>query len=253
RNLIAADAVLSTEDIDNLIFLPGFTTAEEVTNISGRGVGMDVVKRNIQKLGGRVSLRSEPGQGSTVVLTLPLTLAVLEGMIVRAGTECYVIPIASIVECRASWQNDVGEVPGFGEVLDLRGNYVGLVHLNRVFGDATAAVPPQSVAIIAEIEGGGQIALTVDEIVGQQQVVIKSIADNLDPVAGIAGATILGDGRVALILDVTEIVIWSSRFFGRRACRAPSSIVSGLSPRPMLESGFPNRSATWFTAGFRSG
>ena len=205
RNLIPADAVLSPEDIDNLIFLPGFSTADKVTNISGRGVGMDVVKRNIQKLGGRVNLRSEPGQGSTVVLTLPLTLAVLEGMIVRAAGESYVIPIASIVECRASWQKDVGEVAGFGEVLKERGNYVALIHLNRVFGSAAAACKQQSVAIIAEIEGGGHIALVVDEIVGQQQVVIKSITDNLDPVPGIAGATILGDGRVALILDATEI------------------------------------------------
>ncbi|MBC8035680.1 MAG: chemotaxis protein CheW, partial [Rhizobiales bacterium] len=205
RNLIPADAVLSTEDTDNLIFLPGFSTADKVTSISGRGVGMDVVKRNIQKLGGRVSLRSEPGQGSTVILTLPLTLAVLEGMIVRAANESYVIPIASIVECRASWQKDVGEVAGFGEVLKVRGSYVGLIHLTRVFGSSTAACTQQSVAIIAEIEGGGHIALVVDEIVGQQQVVIKSITDNLDPVAGIAGATILGDGRVALIVDATEI------------------------------------------------
>ena len=205
KNLISADTVLSTEDIDNLIFLPGFSTAEKVTSISGRGVGMDVVKRNIQKLGGRVSVRSDPGQGSTVILTLPLTLAVLEGMIVRAAGESYVIPIASIVECRASWQKDVGEVPGFGEVLKVRGTYVALVHLNSVFGNAAAPCKQQSVAIIAEIEGGGHIALVVDEIVGQQQVVIKSITDNLDPVAGIAGATILGDGRVALILDATEI------------------------------------------------
>ncbi len=205
KNLISADASLSTEEIDNLIFLPGFSTAEKVTNISGRGVGMDVVKRNIQKLGGRVSVRSEPGSGSTVVLTLPLTLAVLEGMIVRAASDSYVLPIASIVECRASWQKDVGEVAGFGEVLKVRGSYVALVHLNRAFGNAAAPCKQQSVAIIVEIEGGGHMALVVDEIVGQQQVVIKSITDNLDPVAGIAGATILGDGRVALILDATEI------------------------------------------------
>ncbi len=205
RNLISADTALSTEDIDNLIFLPGLSTADRVTSISGRGVGMDVVKRNIQKLGGRVSVRSEPGQGSTVILTLPLTLAVLEGMIVRAAGESYVIPIASIVECRASWHKDVGEVPGFGEVLKVRGGYVALIHLNRVFGDPAAPCKQQSVAIIAEVEGGGHIALVADEIVGQQQVVIKSITDNLDPVAGIAGATILGDGRVALILDATEI------------------------------------------------
>ncbi len=226
KNLIASDAVLSTEDIDNLIFLPGFSTAETVTNIAGRGVGMDVVKRNIQKLGGRVSLRSEPGQGSTVVLTLPLTLAVLEGMIVRAAGESYVIPISSIVECRASWQKDVGEVAGFGEVLKMRGSYVSLIHLNRVFGSAAAAFKQQSVAIIAEIEGGGHVALVVDEIVGQQQVVIKSITDNLDPIVGIAGATILGDGRVALILDASEI----SRLNGSRR-KTVQTFNSGIDSR----------------------
>lgn len=205
KNLISADAVLSSEDIDSLVFLPGFSTAEHVTNISGRGVGMDVVKRNIQKLGGRVSLRSEPGRGSTVVLTLPLTLAVLEGMIVRSGVESYVIPISNIIECRTSWQKDAGAVPGFGEVLNVRGGYVSLVHLGSVFNTTTPSEHAHSVAIIAEIEGGGQMALIVDEIIGQQQVVIKNITDNLDPVPGIAGATILGDGRVALILDATEI------------------------------------------------
>ena len=227
KNLIAADAVLSTEDIDNLIFLPGFSTAETITNIAGRGVGMDVVKRNIQKLGGRVSLRSEPGHGSTVVLTLPLTLAVLEGMIVRAANESYVIPISSIVECRASWQKDVGEVAGFGEVLKVRGSYVALIHLNRVFGGAAASCKQQSVAIIAEIEGGGHVALVVDEIVGQQQVVIKSITDNLDPIAGIAGATILGDGRVALILDASEI----SRLNASRGKSWRENLNSGIDTR----------------------
>ena len=205
KNLLPRDAVLTTEDIDNLIFLPGLSTADSVSNISGRGVGMDVVKRNIQKLGGRVSLRSEPGKGSTVVLILPLTLAVVEGMIVRSGVDSYVIPIASIVECRADWQKNVGSVPGSGEVLKVRGGYVSLIHLNAVFRSAGPRDKEQSVAIIAEVEGGEQVALVVDEIIGQQQVVIKSITDNLEAVAGIAGATILGDGRVAFILDASEI------------------------------------------------
>ncbi len=205
KNLLPRDAVLTTEDMDNLIFLPGLSTADTVSNISGRGVGMDVVKRNILKLGGRVNLRSEPGKGSTVVLVLPLTLAVVEGMIVRSGADSYVIPIASIVECRADWQRNVGSVPGSGEVLKVRGGYVSLIHLNAVFKAKATQGLQQSVAIITEVEGGEQVALVVDEIVGQQQVVIKSITDNLEAVAGIAGATILGDGRVAFILDATEI------------------------------------------------
>ena len=205
RNLVSAGAVLTPEDIDNLIFLPGFSTAEKVTDISGRGVGMDVVKRNIQKLGGRVGIVSEPGRGSRIILTLPLTLAVLEGMIVRSGGESYVIPIASICECRASWTKEAGSLPGAGEVLNLRGHYISLFHLSKVFNTGAADSLQQTVAIVAEVEGGRQIALVVDEIVGQQQVVIKSITDNLDAIPGIAGATILGDGRVALILDPTEI------------------------------------------------
>ena len=205
KNLLPRDAVLSIEDMDNLIFLPGLSTAETVSNISGRGVGMDVVRRNILKLGGRVNLRSEPGKGSAVVVTLPLTLAVVEGMIVRSGADSYVIPIASIVECRADWQKNVGSVPGSGEVLNVRGGYVSLIHLSGVFKSGVPRELEQTVAIITEIEGGDHVALVVDEIVGQQQVVIKSITDNLEAIAGIAGATILGDGRVALILDASEI------------------------------------------------
>ncbi len=205
RGLVTEDAELSLEDIDNLLFMPGFSTADTVTSISGRGVGMDVVRRNIQKLGGRVSLKSESGRGSTVIMTLPLTLAVMDGMILRSGCESYVLPMASILECRAPWQKDAGLVPGSGEVLNVHGTYAPLIHLNQVFGQNTVTDPQQSVAIITEIEGGGQIALVVDEVIGQQQVVVKSITKNLEAVAGVAGATILGDGRVALILDATEI------------------------------------------------
>jgi two-component system chemotaxis sensor kinase CheA len=216
KNLLPRDAVLSTEDMDNLIFLPGLSTADTVSNISGRGVGMDVVRRNILKLGGRVNLRSEPGKGSAVVLTLPLTLAVVEGMIVRSGVDSYVIPIASIVECRADWQKNVGSVPGSGEVLKVRGGYVSLIHLSGVFKSGVPRELEQTVAIITEIEGGDQVALVVDEIVGQQQVVIKSITDNLEAIAGIAGATILGDGRVALILDASEIAQLSATHLQHR-------------------------------------
>ena len=216
KNLLPRDAVLSTEDMDNLIFLPGLSTADTVSNISGRGVGMDVVKRNILKLGGRVNLRSEPGKGSAVVLTLPLTLAVVEGMIVRSGADSYVIPIASIVECRADWQKNVGSVPGSGEVLKVRGGYVSLIHLSGVFKSGVPRELEQTVAIITEIEGGDHVALVVDEIVGQQQVVIKSITDNLEAIAGIAGATILGDGRVALILDASEIAQLSATHLQHR-------------------------------------
>jgi two-component system, chemotaxis family, sensor kinase CheA len=175
---------------------------------------MDVVKRNIQKMGGRVNVRSEPGKGAAFILTLPLTLAVLDGMIVRCGDDSYVIPISNIIECRASWAGDAGVLPGSSDVLNVRGNYVKLVRLNRALGVAGERNSADQVAIIAEIEGGEHVALVVDEIVGQQQVVIKSMNNSPDPLPGVAGATILGDGRVALILDLTEIA--KLRTAGRR-------------------------------------
>ena len=205
KNLIAADANLSDEEIDNLVFLPGFSTADTVSNISGRGVGMDVVRQNIQKLGGRVSIRSQPGRGSAVILTLPLTLAVLEGMIVRVGTDSYIIPLTNIVESLSPKSEDVNGVPGSGEVLNIRGEYIKLIHLQKVFDIPVAADSANGLVILVEVEGGTRVGLVVDEIIGQQQVVIKSLEENSDPIAGIAGATILGDGRVSLILDVTAI------------------------------------------------
>jgi two-component system, chemotaxis family, sensor kinase CheA len=206
KNLITADAQLTDEETDNLIFLPGLSTAETISNISGRGVGMDVVYRNLQKLGGRVTVRSEPGCGATTILTLPLTLAVLDGMIVRTGRESYVIPLGTIVECLTISKQQVKVIPSSGEVLNVRGTHVKLVHLARVFDIADAGGAPQLLVILVEVENGGTIGLVVDEIVGQQQVVIKSVRENFGHVAGIAGATILSDGAVALILDVSAIV-----------------------------------------------
>ena len=222
KNLIARDAVLSSDEIYNLIFVPGFTTTDGVTDISGRGVGMDVVKRNIQRLGGRVGIVSEPGRGSKMTLTLPLTLAVLEGMVVRSGFESYVIPISSILECRTSWDKDVGSLPSLGPVLNVRGQHLRLLYLSDIFNTTRTDTRAQSVAIVTEIENGTQIALVVDEIIGQQQVVVKSLTDNFTAVTGIAGATILGDGHVGLILDPTEIAgIGRDRGFNSRQIMEP--------------------------------
>jgi len=205
NGLIAADAQLSDEDTDNLILLPGLSTAESVSDISGRGVGMDVVNTNLKKLGGRVIVRSEPGRSTTTILTLPLTLAVLDGMIIRAGGDNYVLPLGSIVECLSVPRQQVKMIPGSGEVLNVRGTHVRIVHLSNVFNLARGAPPRQLLVILVEVESGANIGLVVDEIVGQQQVVIKSVRENVGQVAGIAGATILGDGAVALILDGTAI------------------------------------------------
>lgn len=205
KKLIAPDAVLSEEEIENLIFLPGFSTAQALSDISGRGVGMDVVHQNIQKLGGRVSIRTEPGRGSSVTLILPLTLAVMDGMIVRSGGSIYVIPLANIIQSLSPRPEEIATLPDAGNVLRFRGEYVRLTDLNDAFGTDRGAANDNQLVIIVEAEAGGIVGIVVEEIVGQEQVVIKSLEENFSHIQGIVGATIMGDGSVALILDVTVI------------------------------------------------
>ncbi|WP_341703830.1 chemotaxis protein CheA, partial [Ferrovibrio sp.] len=206
KKLIAPDATLSNEEIDNLIFLPGFSTADTVSNISGRGVGMDVVRQNIQSLGGRVHIQSRPGQGSSFILTLPLTLAVLDGMVLKVGEQSYIIPLANIVESLRPETDQINIVANQSQLLRIRGEYVPLVYLHRVFQVANGIDDPtKALVIIVELEDGSKMGLVVDEIVGQQQVVIKSLEENFDPIRGVGAATILGNGRVSLILDVAGI------------------------------------------------
>lgn len=206
RGLVDPNAVLTEDEISNLIFLPGFSTAEAVSDISGRGVGMDVVRRNILDIGGRISLRSDPGRGTTIQLSLPLTLAVMDGMVVEIGQDNYVIPISAIVECMRPTASDVRNLLGTAGTLQLRGAIVPLVHLGDLFGIAGAAANVlDGVVIIVEAGEGARLGLVVDELRGHQQVVIKSIEENYGAVPGIAGATILGNGRVAFILDVDRL------------------------------------------------
>lgn len=220
RGLIAADAVLTDDEVDNLIFLPGFSTASEVSNISGRGVGMDVVRRSIQALGGRISIASQPGKGSTFTLSLPLTLAVLDGMVVTVAGQTFVAPLTAIVETLQPKRVEVHRVGPTGLVLAVRGSYVPLIDVGECLGLRAGAIDPaRAVAILVETEGGGRAALLVDDIQGQRQVVIKSLEANYQRVDGIAAATILGDGRVALILDVDTIV--DTRFRAARRSDAP--------------------------------
>jgi len=210
KGLIAADAQLSDDEIDNLIFLPGFSTAEKISDISGRGVGMDVVKRSIQALGGRISITSRPGQGSTFTMSLPLTLAVLDGMVVTVAGQTLVVPLTAIIE---TLQPKVNDVHGFGEgsrVIAIRNMFTPLVDVGRELGYRYEEADPLSgVALLVESEGSIRSALLVDAIQGQRQVVIKSLEANYRHVHGIAAATILGDGRVALILDVDAVVAHS--------------------------------------------
>ncbi|MBX4892816.1 chemotaxis protein CheA [Rhizobium bangladeshense] len=207
NDLIPADANLSDEEIDNLIFLPGFSTADKISDISGRGVGMDVVKRSIQALGGRINITSKPGHGSVFTMSLPLTLAVLDGMVVTVAGQTLVVPLTAIVE---TLQPEASAIHSFGanhRLISIRNSFCPLVDVGRILNfRATQANPVEGVALLVESEGGGQRALMVDAIQGQRQVVIKSLEANYTHVPGIAAATILGDGRVALILDVDAVV-----------------------------------------------
>ena len=207
RGLIPDDAVLTDEEIDNLIFLPGFSTADAVSDISGRGVGMDVVRRSIQALGGRISIASTPGKGSTFTLSLPLTLAVLDGMVVSAADQTLVAPLTAIVESLTPRAEDIHYVGGHDAVIRFREEFVPLIDVGHVMGFRAAPANASSgVAVVIETEAGARAALLVDAIQGQRQVVIKSLETNYQQVEGVAAATILGDGRVALILDVDAIV-----------------------------------------------
>ncbi|MDR3528780.1 MAG: chemotaxis protein CheA [Rhizomicrobium sp.] len=207
RGVIAANANLSDEEIDNLIFLPGFSTASQVSNISGRGVGLDVVRRNINDLGGRITISSVLGKGSKFSLTLPLTLAVLDGMIVAVGDQTFVLPLSHIVESLLPKQSDINAFGSTGMLLNVRGVYVPLISVGRLLNVRGANYDvTSSVVILVESEGIGRMALAVDGIIGQRQVVIKSFESNIGHIDGIAAATILGDGRVALILDIDGLV-----------------------------------------------
>ncbi len=207
KGLIAAEAELSDDEIDNLIFLPGFSTAATVSNISGRGVGMDVVKRSIQGLGGRISIVSRPGKGSTFTMSLPLTLAVLDGMVAVAEGQTLVAPLTAIVETLKPKPGEIRFLGPKGAVVAVRGGYVPLIDVGVALGWRTQAIDPQNgVILLVESEVGGRAALLVDSIQGQRQVVIKSLEANFQRVDAIAAATILGDGRVALILDTDAMI-----------------------------------------------
>ncbi|GGI16236.1 chemotaxis protein CheA [Oxalicibacterium faecigallinarum] len=193
-------------DVWQLIFAPGFSTAEAVTDVSGRGVGMDVVKRNITAMGGVVDIASSKGFGTTISISLPLTLAILDGMSIRVGEEIYILPLGYVVESLQPSKDDVKEITGQGRVIKVRGEYLPLIPLYKIF-DVTPRFtdPSQGIVVILESEGR-KAALFVDDLVGQQQVVVKNLESNYRKVAGISGATILGDGGVSLIIDVAALL-----------------------------------------------
>ena len=206
RGLVGANDVLTDEQIHELIFLPGFSTAEKTTDVSGRGVGMDVVRRNVKELGGNIEIGSEFGKGSRFTITLPLTLAIVDGQSVSVGSETYIVPLTSIIESLQLQPQNVNRLSGHGEVFSFRGDYLPIVRLHDLFGvEPRARALHEGLIVVAEGDSR-RIGLFVDELLGQQQVVIKSMETNYGPIDGVAGATILGDGSVALILDLPGLI-----------------------------------------------
>lgn len=196
---------MADEEVWQLIFAPGFSTAEAVTDVSGRGVGMDVVKRNIQQMGGHVEILSTRGKGTTIRIVLPLTLAILDGMSVKVGPEIFILPLNFVMESLQPRRDDIRAVTGEGQVVLVRGEYLPLVELYRTFEVPEARLDPtQGIIVILQAEGR-RFALLVDELVGQQQVVVKNLETNYRRIHGISAATIMGDGSVALIVDVAAL------------------------------------------------
>ncbi|MFH0920617.1 MAG: chemotaxis protein CheA [Fibrobacterota bacterium] len=206
KGLIAPDANLEEQELFNLVFQPGFSTAQKVTDVSGRGVGMDVVKKNIEKLGGNVTIASESGKGSLIVIRLPLTMAILDGMILQVGNERYLLPVIAIKESIQPSRKDITTIQGKGEMVNVRGALIPIIRLHRLFRETSECRNPWEAIIIIVENAGKPYGMMVDNILGQQQVVIKSLKGEFRNIKGISGCSILGDGRVGLILDIKGLV-----------------------------------------------
>jgi len=206
RGLVAEGQELSDAEVAELIFQPGFSTAAQATDLSGRGVGMDVVRRNVRDLGGTVGVRSVTGQGSTFTIALPLTLAIIDGLVTAVGEERYIVPLISIVESLRLKADTVRKIAGGGEVFLFRDEYLPMMRLYKAFGCADAVSDIESGIVVVVEEDGRRVGLLVDDLLGQQQAVVKSLEAHYQRVQGISGATILSDGSVALIVDVSGVV-----------------------------------------------
>ncbi len=207
RGLVPEDHNLSDQQIYELIFAAGFSTADQISDVSGRGVGMDVVRKNINELGGSIEIDSKAGKGTAIVIRLPLTLAILDGQTVAVGDETYIVPLVSIIESIQIREEMVNLVAGRGETFKLRDEYLPIVRLHEAFGVENAQATRLQEGLLVVVEGEGRrCGLFVDDLLGQQQVVIKSLEANYQKVDGISGATILGDGSVALILDIPGLI-----------------------------------------------
>ncbi len=198
---------MSDSDVFNMIFMPGFSTAEQVTDISGRGVGMDVVRRNIESLRGKVEIRSVLGKGTVFMMRLPLTMAIIDGMIIRVGAQRYVVPTLSIEHSFRPGEKEIKTTIGRGEMIDVRGSILPVYRLNRILGLKEGETDPVNALLLILESNNKRCALMVDEIIGQQQIVIKNLGEGIDSIQGVSGGAILGDGRVALILDVGGLFV----------------------------------------------
>jgi len=202
---MAVNENMTDEEVGMLIFAPGFSTAEQVTDVSGRGVGMDVVKRNIQEMGGHVEIKSKQGSGTTIRILLPLTLAILDGMSVKVADEVFILPLNAVMESLQPREEDLHPLAGGERVLEVRGEYLPMVELWKVFDvDGAKTEATQGIVVILQ-SAGRRYALLVDQLIGQHQVVVKNLESNYRKIPGISAATILGDGSVALIVDVSAL------------------------------------------------
>lgn len=206
RALISADALLTEEEICQFVLLPGFSTADKITDVSGRGVGMDVVKRNVEALNGSISIENRPGQGCTFRIRLPLTMAILDGLAMKLGNDVYVLPLVSVVESLRPEPKHIVHVAERGELVMVRGEPLPLIYTHRIFRVEGDEVDPCNGLVVIVENQGRRYGLVVDELIGQLQVVMKSLEANYERVEGVAGATILGDGRIAMIVDVAGLV-----------------------------------------------
>jgi two-component system chemotaxis sensor kinase CheA len=212
KGLIAENSILNDKQAFELIFMPGFSMAESITDISGRGVGMDVVRRNIQTLGGNIEIISDLGRGTTISIQLPLTLAIIDGQSVAVGDETYIVPLVSIMESININEKMLNKIAGKGETFRLRNQYIPIIRMHEIFNVRPKNQSKTTEGVIVVVEGQGIFCgLFVDELLGPQQVVVKSLETNYRRVEGVSGATILGDGSVALILDVPGLVRFSNR------------------------------------------
>jgi two-component system chemotaxis sensor kinase CheA len=206
RGIVGPNETISDDQAVELIFMPGFSTAETTTDVSGRGVGLDVVRRNVKELGGSIEIRNVPGQGARFIITLPLTLAIVDGQSIAVGKQNYIVPLISIIESLQIKQGALNRVAGRGEVFTFRGDYVPVIRLHELFGvEPRSRELEQGLIVIVEGEGR-RVGLFVDDLLGQQQVVIKSLETNYGRIDGVSGATILGDGSVSLILDLPGLI-----------------------------------------------